>query len=255
MQNEALYHWAALSPDAQHWECCLSPWYTCYQHINVECGCHSMCTEWILFFLNPHPRTCSLILERGEGREREEKPRYEREPLVTSHTCPDWVLFLYADSFSMHPEDQTRNLGMCPDQESNPRPFSVWDYAPTNWATPARNSFFKKKRFYLFIFRKMGREGEKHWCVRDTSTGCLSHTPNQGPGLQPRHVHWLGIEPATLWFSGWCSIHWVTPARAEWVLYAMTGAHVVVWIFTSTSVILNWYSEHKGKHVLLVASC
>ena len=151
--------------------------------------------------------------------------------------------------------DQTFNLGMCPDQESNPRPFSVWDYAPTDWATPVRNSFLKKKKFYLFIFRKMGREGEKHWCVRDTSTGCLSHTPNQGPGLQPRHVHWLGIEPATLWFSGWCSIHWVTPARAEWVLYAMTGAHDVVWIFTSTSVILNWYSEHKGKHVLLVASC
>ena len=176
MQNEALYHWAALSPDAQHWECCLSPWYTCYQHLNVECGCHSMCTEWILFFLNPHPRTCSLILERGEGREREEKPQYEREPLVTSHTCPDWVLFLYADSFSMHPEDQTRNLGMCPDQESNPRPFSVWDYAPTNWATPARNSFFKKRDFiYLFLERWEGRE--RNIGVWEIHQLVASHTP------------------------------------------------------------------------------
>ena len=25
--------------------------------------------------------------------------------------------------------------------------------------------------------------------------GCLSHTPYWGPGLQPRHVPWLGIEP------------------------------------------------------------
>ena len=44
----------------------------------------------------------------------------------------------------------------------------------------------------LFLFREMGRvgarEGEKHQCVRDTLAGCLSHAPNQGPGLQPRHV-------------------------------------------------------------------
>ena len=34
------------------------------------------------------------------------------------------------------------------------------------------------------------------------------------PGLQPRHVPWLGIEPETLWFTGQHSIHWATPARA-----------------------------------------
>ena len=52
--------------------------------------------------------------------------------------------------------------------------------------------FFKKDFIYLFILREMGREeereGEKHRCVRETSIGCLSHTLNQGPGLQPRHV-------------------------------------------------------------------
>ena len=31
--------------------------------------------------------------------------------------------------------------------------------------------------------------------------GCLSHGPYWGPGQQPRHVPWLGIEPATLWFA------------------------------------------------------
>ena len=43
--------------------------------------------------------------------------------------------------------------------------------------------------------------------------GCLSKTPYWGPGLQPRHVSWLGIEPGTLWFTGRHSIHWATPAR------------------------------------------
>ena len=38
--------------------------------------------------------------------------------------------------------------------------------------------------------------------------GCLLHAPYLGPGLQPRHVPWLGIEPATLWFAGQCSTHW-----------------------------------------------
>ena len=44
--------------------------------------------------------------------------------------------------------------------------------------------------------------------------GCLSSTPNWGPSLQPRHVPWLEIEPTTLWFTVWHSIHWATPARA-----------------------------------------
>ena len=44
--------------------------------------------------------------------------------------------------------------------------------------------------------------------------GCLSHTPCWGPGLQLRHVPWLGIKPATLCFTVPCSIHWAAPARA-----------------------------------------
>ena len=31
--------------------------------------------------------------------------------------------------------------------------------------------------------------------------GCLSHGPHWGPGLQPRHVPWLGIKQVTLWFT------------------------------------------------------
>ena len=53
-------------------------------------------------------------------------------------------------------------------------------------------------RFYLFIFRERGRERG-----RETSMhGCFSHAPYWGPGPQPRHVPWLGIQPATLCFTG-----------------------------------------------------
>ena len=73
-------------------------------------------------------------------------------------------------------------------------------------------------KMILFIFRDKGRkgkrEGEKHWCVRDTLIGCLLHISNWGPGPQPRHVPWLGVKPVTFPFAGWHSIHWATPARA-----------------------------------------
>ena len=64
----------------------------------------------------------------------------------------------------------------------------------------------------LFILRE-GKGG------RETSMcGCLSQAPYWGPGLQPRHVPWLGIEWATLWFAGQRSIHWATPAGAKSLL-------------------------------------
>ena len=44
-------------------------------------------------------------------------------------------------------------------------------------------------RFYLFIFRERGREGERqgeeHQCVRETS---INTCPDQGRDVQPRHV-------------------------------------------------------------------
>ena len=43
---------------------------------------------------------------------------------------------------------------------------------------------------------------------------CLLRTPHWGPGLQPRHRPWPGIEPVIPWFTGQHSIQWTTPARA-----------------------------------------
>ena len=85
------------------------------------------------------------------------------------------------------------------------------------------------KRFYLFIFRKREREGEKegekHWCVRKT-VRCLSYAHKRGPGLQPRHVPWPGIEPATFQLAGRRSVHWATPDRAPLTLTSLiTTAH------------------------------
>ena len=61
------------------------------------------------------------------------------------------------------------------------------------------------KIFYLFNFRgeEGEREGEKYLCARETLIGCLSHSPNQGLGLQSRNVPWPGIEPVTFLLAGW----------------------------------------------------
>ena len=68
---------------------------------------------------------------------------------------------------------------------------------------------FSPQRFYLFILDRGEGRGKTSMC------GCLSCAPYWTPGLQPRHVPWLGIEQATVWFTGWHSIQWATPARAD----------------------------------------
>ena len=57
------------------------------------------------------------------------------------------------------------------------------------------------KILFIYFWRGEKRGKETSMC------GCLSHTCNWGPGTRPRHVPRLGIEPATLWFAGWCSVH------------------------------------------------
>ena len=79
---------------------------------------------------------------------------------------------------------------------------------------------------YLFLERGEGREKERE---RNIMRGRLSCGPHWGPGLQPRHVPWLRIEPVTLLFAHWPSIHWATPARAPycfnpWTLHELFSA-------------------------------
>ena len=61
----------------------------------------------------------------GEGGERDK----ERKALMGEKNT-DWLPPVHAWAW-----EQTVNLGICPDWESNPQPFSVRDNAPTNRAT------------------------------------------------------------------------------------------------------------------------
>ena len=70
--------------------------------------------------------------------------------------------------------------------------------------------FFKD--FVLFLDRGEGRWKEEE---RNISVWFPLVCSPLGTWLQPRHVPWLGIEPATLWFMVRCSIHWATSSRAE----------------------------------------
>ena len=85
-------------------------------------------------------------------------------------------------------------------------------------------------RFHLFIIFREGKGGRKrgntHWCMSQTSIGCLLYAPCWGVGSQPRHVPWWGIELATLWFTGQHSVHWAT----------LAGAHLVIFLLK----ILQW---------------
>ena len=65
----------------------------------------------------------------------------------------------------------------------------------------------------LFIFRERGREGEREG--RHINVWLSLMHPALGTWPATRHVPWLGIELETLWFAGWCSVHWATPARAH----------------------------------------
>ena len=88
--------------------------------------------------------------------------------------------------------------------------------------------FFIKNLFIYFLERGEGREK-----ARTTSVpGCLSYAPYWGPGPQPRHVPWLGIEPATLCFAGRHSIHWATPARLHLVFWVPLSL-VIVFVLKS----------------------
>ena len=72
--------------------------------------------------------------------------------------------------------------------------------------------FLFKKYFIYFWIEGKGRTKRG----REISTcDCLLCTLYWGPGPQTRHVPWLGIKPATLWFVGQHSVHWATPARTH----------------------------------------
>ena len=100
---------------------------------------------------------------------------------------------------------------------------------PKSW------SFLKKDFIIYFLVGKGGRKRG-----RETSMcGCLSHAPYRGPGPQPRHVPWLGIELTTLWLAGWHTIHWATPARARSFSLTQIWSFLRVIILTFVSAVVS----------------
>ena len=71
--------------------------------------------------------------------------------------------------------------------------------------------YFLKILFILFIFRETGREGERE---RNINVWLPLALPTLGTQLATQACAWLGIEPETLCFVVWCSVHWATPAKA-----------------------------------------
>ena len=121
------------------------------------------------------------------------------------------------------------------------RPSGSTSYYPLCgiW-TPCSLKVSIKKFIYLFIFRGGGREKERETPV----CSCLLCTPYWGPGPQPRHVPWLGIEPVTLWFTGWHSIHWATPIRAKTYILkhsSVSASWRLGWLKTRIQLLRRWY--------------
>lgn len=80
---------------------------------------------------------------------------------------------------------------------------------------------FVLKKKILFICRERKREGkregQKYWCVRETSW-VASCTPAAGdlacsPGIC------LGIEMVTFWFTGRHPVHWASSVRATFCIF------------------------------------
>ena len=100
------------------------------------------------------------------------------------------------------------------------------------------NLFYFILRFYLFLEEAKGRRKRR----RETSVcACLLRAPYQGPGLQPRHVPWLGIELATLWFAGWHSVYWVIPARAGLLKRYIVSCHLQIMRVLFLPLWIGWF--------------
>ena len=109
---------------------------------------------------------------------------------------------------------------------SGPCPLTFSFKKSTIWKSylyksPVLYCCFLKDFIYLFLERGEGRERE-----RETSMcGCLLFTPCWGPGRQPRHVPWMGIQPAMLWLASPRLTLWATPARTPLLLSSTVWMH------------------------------
>ena len=93
-------------------------------------------------------------------------------------------------------------------------------------------TFFE--RYFIYLFLERGKGGRKRG--RETSIcGCLSRGPHWGPGLQPRHVPWLGIELVTLWFTARAqSTELYQPGRLELLMFFLLKNFTSIYVIFVT---------------------
>lgn len=71
----------------------------------------------------------------------------------------------------------------------------------------------------FFFLRKRGGGKEYQISMQEWSFSCHLHVSYKGLSPQPKHVPWLGIEPATFPWMGWHLTNWATAAKANtWFL-------------------------------------
>ena len=109
-----------------------------------------------------------------------------------------------------------------------PSPLIPSNHRPS--LSPQFCLFFSFKDFiYLCLERGEGKEKERERNIH------ARPLPHWGPGPQPKHVSWLGIEPVTLWFAGQHSIHWATSVRAAFSRMSYSWGHMACSLFILAS--------------------
>ena len=106
---------------------------------NVLKSWHCHCISYLLPYIKPpqnsglnysSPKIHLLILEREGEKEKETLMGERNIDVREKHQSVAFVHVLNGN--------QTHNLGMCPDWESNPWPLETQDNTPINWTTWAR---------------------------------------------------------------------------------------------------------------------
>ena len=104
----------------------------------------------------------------------------------------------------------------------------------------------------------MWGQGKERYRGKETSIcGCLSRGLHWAPGPQPRHVSWLGIEPATLWFTA-CpqstELHQpglsalFTENKDWWITFDLFGVlSFYYWNWSCKLVLSTWLGHTKGS--------
>ena len=103
---------------------------------------------------------------------------------------------------------------------------------------------------FIYLFLGKGRRERG----RDINVWLPLVCPQWGPGLQPRHVPWLGTELVTLWFAGPCPTHWGIPARAETMILNETLLTCLYYFQINWTFIMKLTFRRCTSHTLLDSS-